>query len=779
MFTLRLFGGALLEGPGGPLGGRVAQRRRLALLAVLVLARDRPVSRDRLLGLFWPESDAERARHSLADSLYQIRRELGEAAVLTSGDDVMLNAERVRSDVAAFEAALAHGDAEAAVQRYAGPLLEGFFVEGAPEFERLVERERDRLASLHAQALEALAVAAEQRADHTAAAEWWKARAAQDPYDSRIVLRLMRALEAGGNRAAALRQAAVHGALLRDELGMEPDSEVAALAERLRRAPEPVAARPDPPPRAAALAAGDGAGDAPAVGQGRSPDSAAARTDSAGWRRHARGLAVAGALGLAFTTGAYLAFGNRPGTADPPPEIRSLAVLPLANLSADPGQDYFTDAMHDALIAELGKIGALKVISRTSAMQYKQTDKRLPQIARELGVDGLVEGSVLRAGERVRVTVQLLHGPTDRHLWAESYERDIRDVLALQAEVARAIAASVRARLSAGEEARLTGARPVDPAAHEAWLRGWAARLRSTPEGIEECLRYGDQALALDPGFARAHVLLAVCHNSATYQALAPPAESFARAREAALRAIELDPTLAEAHAELAWALATRDWDWAAAEGGFRRALELNPNLVWGRGYYAFFLAWLGRHEEAMREIRLAEQLDPLAPGLAQLAAVVLLLGRRYDDAIAHAQRAIRMTPASPFAHLRLGQAYASMGRYAEATAAFEEAYRLSPDPRRKAFVGRAHALAGRTHEAREILAELLAHQRETYVPPVGIAAVYTGLGETDEAIAWLQKGFDERDGDMVLLKTWPVWDPLRSDPRFQEMLRRMRFPET
>ncbi len=461
------------------------------------------------------------------------------------------------------------------------------------------------------------------------------------------------------------------------------------------------------------------------------------------------------------------------------PAIRALAVLPLANLMGDPDQEYLVAGMHDALIGELGQIGALSVISRTSVMRYRTTDKSVPEIARELNVDAVVEGSMFRADGTVRIQVRLVRAlPMERRLWSQTYEGDLRNVLALQKQVARAITEQIQVTLTPQESARLANARPVNPKAYDAWAKGWFQFTRLTPDGLQRCLEYADAALAIDQGYAPAHALTANCANLQPFIASGRPEDSFPRAKAAALRALELDETLAEAHFALGWTLASYDWDWAGAERAYRRGLELNAGAVSGLGTFGWFLSWQGRDAEAMVHMERAERLNPASPFELQRVSGVHFVARRFDEAIGVARRATEMDPAYAHAYLRLGRAYTEKGMYEPAIAAFEAADRLSGGAAtHKANLARAYALSGRREEARRILAELLERNRRSYVERTTLATIYSGLGEYDEALRWLEEAYQKRDGNMVLVKVNPDWDPLRADPRFQDLVRRMNWP--
>ncbi|MGH7638870.1 MAG: protein kinase domain-containing protein, partial [Gemmatimonadaceae bacterium] len=478
---------------------------------------------------------------------------------------------------------------------------------------------------------------------------------------------------------------------------------------------------------------------------------------------------------IALSVG-WFAF-TRTGSASPP--INSLAVLPLTNFTGDSVQQPFVDAMHDALITELAQIGALTVKARQSVLRFRQTDKTSGEIARELEVDGLVGGSVYRAGDTVRVTVQLLQAQPERHVWSETFERDIRGLLSLQREVVAAIANRVEAAVTPAERERLAESRPVNPAAYQAWLRAWHEQT-SASSGLsnQRCIAYAEQAIAIDSGYAPAYALAALCRIWLAFVSPTPPQDIFPRVKAGAQRAIQLDPTLGAAHATLAGAIWVYDWDWAGAERAFRRAVQLAPSDAGGHSGYAFYLASMERHEEALFHARRAEQLSAGAPADRQWVATVLLIARQYDDAIEQAQRTIDLAPGFGFAYSRLADAYEAKGQYGDAVKAWRTTVELTGGaPYQKSFLARCLARSGHRDEARRILDELITLSRTTHVQPTAFAHVYMGLGDLDTAIDWLEKGYEGRDGDMVLLNAYPAWDPLRSHPRFRRLLERMNFP--
>jgi TolB-like protein/DNA-binding SARP family transcriptional activator/Tfp pilus assembly protein PilF len=776
LFSLKLFGGASLEGPAGALTGRAAQRHRLALLALLATA-GAGVTRDKLIAYLWPEADAERGRHLLSNSLYMLRQALGEDALLGAGDVVRLDAARVRCDVRDFDDALGRGEAARAVGLYTGPFLDGFFLADAPEFERWATRERERLATAYARALESLAECAEGERDFRSAAEWWKTRAAHDLLDSGVALRLMRALEAAGNRAGALQHASVHQRHLQEELGLRLTPEIAALAERLRREPAaevPDWARTPEPPAALVIETAPSLKPvAEPVAPTQPPTAAAAvapRARRGGkWRVAVAVLVAASVLGAAWGAWAIRSRAERPE--------RSIVVLPFVNMSSDAGTEFFSDGITEEIITQLAAVPTLKVISRTSAMHYKGRGAPLRQIAGELRVAHVLEGSVRREGDQVRITAQLIDAATDEHLWSQRYDRRLVDVIAVQEDIAREVGRALEVTLgSRGRPAAARGTRV--PEAYEGYLRGRYHWQKRTKEGHEQAVAYFRRAIERDSTYADAYAGLAAVYLTGYGQYIPGFAdredETYRNLKWAAERAIALDDNSALAHRALAL---LRWWqrDWPGAERELLRTLELNPGDEQARNWYGALLGLTGRIDDALRETRRAYEMDPFNLTGSGHYADKFLLVREYDRAIEQTRRTIEIDPNYPFAHRGLGMLYTLKAQYPEAAREIRRAADAAPHITEfRADLAYALALAGRREEARRILDEVEAlpdgpRKRDA---AFSIGRAHIALGEPDSAFAWLDRAdwrWPHRGN-----RYDPTLDPVRADPRFARLSQRI-----
>jgi TolB-like protein len=468
------------------------------------------------------------------------------------------------------------------------------------------------------------------------------------------------------------------------------------------------------------------------------------------------------------------------------PKIESIAVLPLENLSGDPEQDYFADGMTDELIATLAKVRSLRVTSRTSVMQYKKTNRSLPQIGRELNVDAVVEGTVMQSGGRARITAQLVHTLTDHHLWADSYEGEMKDILVLQGKVARAIVDEIQMKLQPDERARLATARPVNAEAYEAYVRGrlfyYKAYYRLTAEPLLKAIHYSQQAIQIDPVYAPAYAVLAASYYDSCQSRWGdiPDTEAAQKARATALKALELDNSLADAHVTLGAVHDGVDWDWAGAEREFKRAIELDPNLVRAHVGLAYHLAFVGRSDEAIREINRAVELDPLSWFTFFAQNEILYLTRHYDQAIKQARTWIEIYPDSDLAYGLLALQFEAKGMYSEEVAALQEWMTLVGEPPDVvAGIGRAYKFGGIKGVWRYDLERLTKKAARGVAFRYHSAELNSLLGNKDKAIESVERIYSDPASRTLMfdIKTNPRLDNLRSDPRFQDILRRMNLP--
>jgi TolB-like protein/DNA-binding winged helix-turn-helix (wHTH) protein/Flp pilus assembly protein TadD len=481
---------------------------------------------------------------------------------------------------------------------------------------------------------------------------------------------------------------------------------------------------------------------------------------------------------LVLAGGAYLGWRRwRPQQRGPARVL--LAVLPFENLSGDPQQTYLSDGLTEQLITDLARLqpSRLGVIARTSTMHYRGRSNPVSQIGRELGVSYVVEGSVRRADERVRISVQLIRVDDQTHLWAESYEQRMGDVLAVQAEAARNIAEQIQLRVTPTAEHKLVQTRTVNPQALEAYLRGRQYWQRLDQAGSENAIREFQAALEKDPGFAPAYAGLADAYYALSNMRVRPQ-EAMEQARAAALKALQLDSDMAEAHTSLALVKGFYDWDWQGAEQEFNRALELNPGSADTRTWYGVLLALLGREEESLAQLQNARELDPLSPNIHNTVGLPLYLSGRYEQALETARRALQLAPDFYLAYASLGTTYEEMGRWHDAQAAFERARALDDAPILLAYLGRIYALQGDRDRARRTVEELWRLRPERFVSSYDLAIVYEALGEKSRALDCLEHAYDERAEGMMALKVDTRFKRLRREPRYQTLLRKMRFEQ-
>ena len=500
-----------------------------------------------------------------------------------------------------------------------------------------------------------------------------------------------------------------------------------------------------------------------------------------GSARRGRAFAIAflAILGIVFAWNYSIIRDALRGPSDSP-RITSLAVLPLSNLSGDPDQEYFADGMTDEIIADLSKISSLRVISHTSVMQYKGAKKPLPQIAKELGVDAVIEGTVLRSGDRVRITAQLIQASSEKHLWAESYQQDMRDILSLQNEVAGAIARQIRLRLTPIEKTRLSSAREVDPRAHEDYLKGRYFASRLSPDNFQKAISYFNQSIEIDPAYGLPYADMAETYCWATALQFVPSQEGLLKAKSAATRAIEIDPSLGESHDARAWVKYANEWDFNGAEREFRLALGLSPGNATIHLWHGMFLAQAGRAGDSKAEMQIAQNLDPLSPMIGGLAVTPLLADTQYDLAIERLRKVLELDPNAPVGHFYLQMAFENKGDYPAAIREAHDTALLFGEPpanvtKRTEALSRALASSGPKGYWQFQLQSLQADWKKNPGDPYVFAPLYAHLGDKDQAFAWLEKALQAHSQEMTFsLLTDPVFESMRADPRFQSLLHRM-----
>jgi TolB-like protein/DNA-binding SARP family transcriptional activator/lipoprotein NlpI len=856
MYSLRLLGGISLAGPSGPLSGRVVQHRQLAVLALLAMAREKGCSRDKLAGYLWPESPEERARHLLADSIYLLRKSLGDIVVGTSGDVLRLNPDVIRADAVEFQENLERGDLEAAVALYGGPFLDGFFADGAPEFEHWVEAARRDLADRCATALEALAADAEESGDPTLAAVWWRRLAAHDPYNSRVTLRLMQALVAAGDPANALQAAQEHEANLKEQLELDPPPELASYVERLRNGTlegEPALDAATPTPTTAP-----------------SPETIAAKPitarDIVGLVRKHR-LAAAGLATLAILLIAVLARQLLTSRATRADRV-SIAVLPFQNLTGDPENDYIAAGFHEEVISQLTKLGGVRVIARSSVMEYGDNPRNLRIVAEELGVDHILEASLRAEGERLRITAQLIEPESSGHLWAESYDRARGDLLDVQLDIALGIAESLRAQLTPEELARIEFRPTENQEAYDYYLRGLTFE---TNFKLLQAEQMYERAVELDPDFAVAfarlgyvstHLVFAWGHLEAERYS---NAERLSNARTAIERALEIEPDLFEGHIARHYYFAGPLREYDAALEALERARQLRPGDAEVYRRLGLVMRRMGRFEEAVQYFERALELSPRYRSLLINAATTAIWMRDFERAQHYIDRGFAISPDDGTLHLYQAllhvnwtgsedSAWQAYGRWAESkrtsvprevlfhwravwrslhdhyrepmrqhtlatfgtdtleyyylkalsylttgeldlARAYSDSGRVVEEavlqqvPRDTPFGERRYrsnelailyAGSGRTADAVRVAregVELLPVSRDAIEGPMRLmtlAEVYAICGEYDAAIDVLERLLSIPSATSAM-QLWldPIWDPLRDNPRFQDLIER------
>lgn len=776
-YRLRLLGGASVETDTGPVAGPIAQRRRIALLALLATSPQGAMGRDRLASYLFPDTDAARAHGALSDALHAVRRVLGRDAIRGVGDELHLDLALVSSDAAEFERAAASGEYERAVALYRGPFLDGFAVPEAVEFERWAENERSRLAARYLHAVEALAQEAHRRNDARGAVTWWGRLASHDPYNSRVALQLMRAMDAAGDPAGAIQHARIHATLLRQDLDADADPEIVALSDRLRTgsAAHRASAIEAPESSAANSPANDALASPVTVAGAANPGSAP--------RRAALAVGLAAALAAAVMTMSLSGAGPLRATVartaslavTPRLEPRSVAVLRFRNIGDAPEDGYFADGMSEEIMQTLARLDGVHVASRGSSFALSTDTLNAREVGRRLGVETLVEGSVRRAGERLRVSVRLIDAVNGYTRWSETFDRPAADVFAVQEAIARSIARALSVRLAVGGPL-IAPHRTTDPQTYDLYLRGRYLWWNATSEAaFRESLREFRRALERDTAFAPAWAGVADVHFALTaYHDVAPNAV-VTPAREALRRGLALDSMVADVHSGLGYLHTFHDLDWSAAEAHFRRALALEPRNGRAHLYYAWMLAARSRHAEALDEIRLARSLDPLDPRIAVRVGTIRYLAGDFAGAVEECRRVAQQNPGFALAHRQLGEALVQQpGQAAAGVAALREAAELWPTTESRARLAYGLARTGAVAEARRLLAELERGAAGAYASPYELARVRVGLGDLDGAMALLDRAYAAGASALVLAGVDPAFAPLLTEPRFRALLRRL-----
>jgi serine/threonine-protein kinase len=708
MITIQLLGGACLRSGDTPLAGPPAQRHRLALLALIVHAWPRPLSRDRAMALLWPERDTASARRLLNLAVHVLRSALGDDAIRSTGDGLLYNPSSTRCDLHDLNVAIAEHQIDAIVQLFGGPLLDSFHLPESSDFGFWLDEQRNVLTRAYVDALRALAERQSQSGDVHGAATSYRKLVAADPHSGAHALALMGALDAAGDRAGAIQHAAEHTRRLRMELDLAPDREVVAFAERLR--------------------------------------SLTSTTRSTAEQQSSEGSTSS-----------------------------SIAVLPFLNLSGDPENEYFADGITEDVIAQLAKIRALTVISRASVMPFKARARSLRHISSTLGAAIILDGSVRRVGDRVRIVATLVDVASYRQLWAETYDRQLTDIFAIQTDVALHIASALAAELSVDEQARVSRQPSRDIQAYQLYLRGRQCFIEYSPQAIGRAIGYFDQAIARDASFALAWAHLGMAYIELAEHGAMNPDLAYPRAADAAASALRFDSDLSAAHCAMAYLKTVREFDWAGAERGFTRAIELSPSNAEAYDLFGRLRAGHGRFDEALTLHRRAQELDPLAHRV-DLVTTLVRAGR-YDEAIARGTDALTVDRDYDRARATLGWAYFMSGRHDDGIAELERAAAVAPENTLwLGQLGEAYGLAGATTKAHAVLQALEERARCAYVSPYHFAYVHAGLGQLDRAMDWLERAVAARTGPAYGIKGSFLLTPLHGHPRFESLLRRLHL---
>lgn len=770
LLYLRLLGGLVLEEDGRALTGRAAQKRRLALLALLAAAPGRGLSRDRITGMIWPEKEDEQARHLLSVAAYEIRKELGDDVVASRGDDLVLDPLLLGSDLMDFEAAVERGDYDEAIALYRGPFLDGFFLGESVAFDQWMEEQRAALTRRHREVLVRRAEAIEAGGDRAAAADAWRKAANADRFDSRVALHLLRALDAAGNRAGALQFARIHEALLEEEFGTAPDPAFTAAVEEIRNRTEPVPAETESPS---------------APTSPTSPMSASRPGEPAGTRdagappaggpppARPRPVVLVGIFFLLVVIGGYLA--TQIGGTDRGGPLRVM-VLPFSH--PDPGDEAFAHGLSEEIMDALAGVEGVRVPAWSASVALQGAEAT--EAAARLDVDHVVEGRVHRDGDSLRIRVQLTD-PDGFARWTQSYDRSAGEVFATWDEIALAVLDALEVELTRRQLPTQAG-ETRDPAAYDLFVRGRHAWFKRSGEGLGQAVAYFNRALQRDPDYARAHAGLADAYNvmGAYEYGVLPPDSAYPVALAEAERALELAPALGEAHAARANTLFYYFRDFEAAEAAYRRAIQLYPHYAEAHHWYSLLLMAMGEEDAATREVERALQLDSLSPVMRTSYARHLYFRGEPERALEVYRETLDVDPTFIIGHLGEGVTLLELGRHDAAIASFRRVLELSGGryPLARALLANAHGRAGRPDSARAALAYLQQLEDQgAWIAPEYFALVHLGIGDDDDAIDAFARSLDVRSNAVPFFGIEPLARPLWDEPRFQALIQRGRQP--
>ena len=788
MLSLRVLGGLSLTSSSEALPHRATQRRRLAILAVLAWARGCPVSRDRLVALLWPEADAARARHLLADSLYIFRDALGHDVVITAGDDVSLNLDSIQCDLTEFIVALENNDFQQAVSAYAsrGAFLEGVHISDTVEFDRWSDSVRQKLAADYCRALEKLADEATARGEHGEAVAFWRRLAAEEKLSSRVALKLMRALRDASDSAGAIEFARIHETIVRAELQCAPDPAVVSFARELRHvggssSSESVESLPDAPLQGARAAPGSSPAENISASDAefeRETVIVGARPPRLPIQRSRVSPLLAGSIAvvaLVATTYGATRLGGPAADTSKKDTRPSIVVLPLINESGRPESEAFADGTTEELTDALAKTGGLRVISRTSAFAFKGRRVDVRRIADSLDVANVLEGALQLYGPRLRMHLALINASDGSTRWSETYDRNVSDVFEVQEEISRAVSAQLSLRLIHKGEVHPSRHRTSNPLAYDLYLRGRFERQQRNDTAFRAAIGFFSRAIAADSSFAAAYAGLAesqIILGWARKETDPPRLQLFQNAESALTKAIALDDSLPEAHETLAMLREFYRIDLSVAAAEMQRAVELDPADEQVRENFVLLHLWRGEPDLALKEAQAALALDPMSVTAMRELGRALFYEGRYDESLVQLRRARTLGAVVRTIPVLEGEVYAKKKMFPEALSRM----RAYHGPTGDALLGHTLARAGNRSAARVILADLIARARGATGNAFDVTVVYAGLGDYDNAFAWLEKSRD--DGSLYFEIMSPTFDDLRADPRFARFAHDLRIPK-